>query len=246
MQAIKKVQIVLIILTLIVFVAASPVTFFASEDPNFIPSIEIDFAMGVTVTLTDVHEHFVDFDNNSMGIWMSPTGTIAFNFAGEPSCPVLGRLYEGVPFSFQDIARRREISDLEWFYYVSFFLVQTPIQGELALSIDADYLVEAGLDDWVILRINGPSFDYFAEELQVRGRPLREREVIPQPLPLYDITLPEYDTGAIDTSFSAPPSTDETEPRVFSNIIIIAAISFVVIAAILGLIMLKRSKKKIM
>ena len=240
MKAIKKARGVLILLTLVIIVAATPVTSFASESPNLIPRIYIHFAMGVTVTLTDVHEYFLDFGNHSMGVWMSPTETIAFNFAGEPSCPVLGTLYEGVPFAFQDIVSRTESSE-GWIDYITFFLVQTPIQGELALSVDADYLVNAGLDDWFVFNINGfLSFEDFSEQLQVRGRHLREREVFPPPLLLYDVT------SLIDTSFPALPSTDETESGVFSDIIIIAAISFLfgVLVAILGMMMLKRSKKK--
>ena len=163
------------------FAAATPVTPFASEGPNLIPRIEIPFAMGATVTLTDVHEYFLDFGNHSMGIWMAPTGTIAFNFAGEPRCPALGTLYEGVPFSFQDIASRiMVVPDVEWIDYVIFFLVQTPIQGELMISTDAEYLIDAGLDDWFVLNINMfQSYEYFVEQLSVRGRPLREIEVFP-------------------------------------------------------------------
>ena len=188
MQITKKVRAIITALTLAVFIMATPVTSFASEGPNLIPSIEIRFSMGVTVTLTDVHEDYLDFGNDSMGVWMPPTGTIAFNFAGEPTCPVLGTLYEGVPFTFQDIASRME-SDLDWIDYVTFFLVIDFETWELLISTDAEYLIEKGLTDWIVFNINGfLSFESFAEQLQVRGRPLRELEVLPPPQPLYDVT----------------------------------------------------------
>ena len=169
---------------------ASPISIFASEEPNLIPRIEVSFAMGVTVTLTDVHEYFLDFGNHSIGVWMPPNGTIAFNFAGEPNCPVLGTLYEGIPFPFQDVASKVMGSDLEWFYWGTFFLAQTPIQGELAISVDAEHLIARGLDDWFVLNINGfPSFDWFAYHLQTRGRPLREREIFPQQQLSYETAM---------------------------------------------------------
>ena len=180
-----KARVITTLLSMVILMAIMTTIAFA-EESNFIQSIEIRLPAGETITLTDVHEYYLNFGSQS-SLYMAQTGTITFNYTNGPYHPTLGTLYAGTTFALADFINATEPDPL---FMLTFILVRDTNSGELRYIDSFEELHQNPYFlDFGTVTINGfLSVEDFEDMMPTHGRSLREREVHQPPQPLYDVT----------------------------------------------------------